>query len=149
MATATVSDVKERWASRESLPPDSTIDTLLTDAELVCLNALPDLLERIASDSSGHLERNLVYVECQLVLQVLTNPNGIRQMSQSSGPFSHSVTFGVETLHSGMVLTAQQLQLLGGGSRKAFSIDMTPPPRDASLGNSLLPKQIINYPEVP
>lgn len=147
MATAQVDDVKARWVGGDELPVDEVIEAILNDAELICFASVPDLEERLTQDATGILHKNLIYVECQLVVQVLTNPKGIRQVSESSGDFSHAVTYGSETLRTWMTLSAQQRQLLGGRVRHAFTIDMTPQP-ETPPPMGLLREQIINLPEV-
>ena len=144
MALATVDDVKARWTASDLLPEDSQLEALLEDAELVCVSAVPTLLEKVAQDPTGQLEKNVVYVECQLVMQVLVNPKGIRQVSNTSGPFSQAITDGAETIRAGMVLSSQQLQLLGAGKGRMFTIDMTP----KTAAPQLYPSQVINWPEV-
>lgn len=145
MTVATPDDVEKRWSSPKPFPDAETVQAHLDDAETICLAEFPDLLERIAADPSGQLEKNLVYVECQLALQVLTNPEQLRQTSQTSGPFTTSVTYGTETLSGRMGLSPQQRQLLGGDKARAYTIGISPEPR---YRTELLPSQIINYPEL-
>lgn len=143
MTIATVDDVKDRWTAADPLPGDEKLQALLDDAELVCVAAVPALMEKVAQDSTGQLEKNVIYVECQLVMQVLVNPKGIRQVSNTSGPFSQAITYGSETIRAGMVLSSQQLQLLGAGKGRMFTIDMTPKRSEFGLS----PSQVINLPE--
>lgn len=143
MTIATVDDVKDRWTAADPLPGDEKLQALLDDAELVCVAAVPALMEKVAQDSTGQLEKNVIYVECQLVMQVLVNPKGIRQVSNTSGPFSQAITYGSETIRAGMVLSSQQLQLLGAGKGRMFTIDMTPKCSEFGLS----PSQVINWPE--
>lgn len=144
MALATVDDVKARWTASDPLPDGTQLNALLEDAQLVCVSAVPNLLEKIAQDATGQLEKNLIYVECQLVMQVLVNPKGIRQVSNTSGPFSQAITYGAETIRAGMVLSSQQLQLLGAGKGRMFTIDLTP----KATPPGLCPSQVINWAEV-
>lgn len=143
MTIATVDDVKDRWTAADPLPGDEKLQALLDDAELVCVAAVPALMEKVAQDSTGQLEKNVIYVECQLVMQVLVNPKGIRQVSNTSGPFSQAITYGAETIRAGMVLSSQQLQLLGAGKGRMFTIDITPKRSEFGLS----PSQVINLPE--
>lgn len=143
MTIATVDDVKDRWTAADPLPGDEKLQALLDDAELVCVAAVPALMEKVAQDSTGQLEKNVIYVECQLVMQVLVNPKGIRQVSNTSGPFSQAITYGSETIRAGVVLSSQQLQLLGAGKGRMFTIDMTPKRSEFGLS----PSQVINLPE--
>lgn len=58
----------------------------------------------------------------RMVIRVLTNPDQHRQVQDTTGPFSGSITFGVETL-GGLTLTQEDRALLAKApARRVFSI---------------------------
>lgn len=133
MATiATVNDIKSRWLGTDQLPADDVIQAWLSDAETLIFSEYPDLTVRLEADTEGILRRNVVYVEVQLTVQALKNPDGVRQRAQTAGTFTDSVTYGTETIQGAMTLTPAHRAMLAGSRTRHHGIDMTEPTRPAT-----------------
>ena len=114
MAVATVSDLETRWHT-------------LTEAEKQQATALLEDAEQIIKDLVPRFEEleeaTLRAIECSMVKRsMLTDNGGISQMSETTGPFSNSVTY---TNPSGdLYLTKSEKQRLRGGVQAAFHIEL-------------------------
>lgn len=84
------------------------------DAEAAETPARSDLLE-LAKD-----------VTVAMVTRVFRNPDGIRQVNETTGPFTSSRTYGGD-VPGGLGLTDDELAKLQGARGGAFSIDLIPP----------------------
>ena len=83
-------------------------------------------MSRLTDDPQETWRRRIIYVEAQLVSQVMRNPDGVRQRAQTAGTFTDSVTYGTETIAQAMTLTPAHRSILSGGGNKHVGIDMTP-----------------------
>lgn len=130
---AVPADVRSRWVGSDPPPADEVIAGWLADAATVIEAAFPTLPARLAVDADGQLHRRVVFVQCQLVMQALKNPDGVRQASTTTGPFSEQLTYGTETLSQAMALTPVHRQMLAeNGTQRAYSVDTTPRPASAA-----------------
>lgn len=136
MAHATPQDVRSRWVGSDSLPEDDVLEAWLDDAETLIFAEVPSVMSRLTEDPDGTWTRALIYVEVQLVSQVMRNPDGVRQRAQTAGTFTDSVTFGVETIAQAMTLTPAHRSILTGGGNKHVGIDMTPTMPEHPLGTA-------------
>lgn len=133
MTYATPDDVKSRWIG--STPPgsDTLIQTYLDDAEVLILAEFPDLPERVAATPT--LQARVRLVEVRMVTRALKNPDSIRQVGSTTGPFNEQYTYGAETL-GGLTLDEDDRSLLSGAvattGQRAFTIDMSPRTADQS-----------------
>lgn len=130
---ASPQNIRDRWLSTEELPSDEIIQHWITDAETLIFSEFPDLRDRLTNDPHGDLHRSVAYVEVQLVSQALKNPDGIRQLSQTSGPFTTATTYGTETISQLMQITPAHRAILAGKAKKNFGIDMTHHPQPHPL----------------
>ncbi|OFL77600.1 hypothetical protein [Corynebacterium sp. HMSC077B05] len=126
MAYATPQDVKDRWVGTDTLPGDNVLEAWLDDAETLIFAEIPGIIDKVTADPDGTWTRRLIYVEAQLVSQVMRNPDGVRQRAQTAGTFTDSVTYGTETIAQAMSLTPAHRSILTGGGNKHVGIDMTP-----------------------
>ncbi|MCQ9345864.1 hypothetical protein [Corynebacterium phoceense] len=126
MAYATPQDVKDRWVGIDTLPGDNVLEAWLDDAETLIFAEIPGIIDKVTADPDGTWTRRLIYVEAQLVSQVMRNPDGVRQRAQTAGTFTDSVTYGTETIAQAMSLTPAHRSILTGGGNKHVGIDMTP-----------------------
>ncbi|MGV3073228.1 hypothetical protein ACEE90_12485 [Corynebacterium phoceense] len=126
MAYATPQDVKDRWVGTDTLPGDNVLEAWLDDAETLIFAEVPGIIDKVTADPDGTWTRRLIYVEAQLVSQVMRNPDGVRQRAQTAGTFTDSVTYGTETIAQAMSLTPAHRSILTGGGNKHVGIDMTP-----------------------
>ena len=96
-AYATAQDILSRWIA-STLPPDETvISSYLADASVLMDAEFPDLAQRVKSDPATRARAAVV--ARRMVMRVLTNPDQIRQVNETSGPFSGGVTYAAETLN--------------------------------------------------
>lgn len=126
MAYATPQDVKDRWVGTDTLPGDNVLEAWLDDAETLIFAEVPGIIDKVTADPDETWTRRLIYVEAQLVTQVMRNPDGVRQRAQTAGTFTDSVTYGTETIAQAMSLTPAHRSILTGGGNKHVGIDMTP-----------------------
>lgn len=122
---ATPQDLADRW--RPLLPDElERAAVLLGDAAARIRAAVPDVDARIVD---GTLDLNLpLIVSVEMVKRVLMSPVDqapAGQVQQTAGPFSQSVSYVNPT--GDLYLTRAERRLLGGGSQRASSVDMTPP----------------------
>lgn len=94
------------------------VESLLEQAEALVDQSVPNLTDRIAA---GRTSATLVtQVIAEMVTAVLRNPDGVRQRSETVGPFSRQMSFG-GTQTAGVVdpdmgvlsLSRRQRRLLG------------------------------------
>lgn len=124
MATewASVDDVRRRLFGDDDFSDDQLM-VLLEDAEDVMLRQLPRLAEWVTSGQVR--ERTVVRVAVRMVMRVLRNPDGIRSITDNTGPFGGSTTFAGD--HPGeLYLTEEDRKELTpateGQGRRAFSV---------------------------
>lgn len=142
----TVADVRDRWIG-DGFPDETTVvERLVRDAEEVVLFEYPDVEGRLVGDPPPDplpddplpLER-LVMVVCRMVERRLRNPEGIRQVTETSGPFSNNRTYGGEAPGQ-LVLTDEERRMLGytpGAPRpRAFTVPQPAPATTTYLSGS-------------
>ena len=85
-------DVRARWLSGPLSVDDERIEILLGDVEDFLAGEFPDLDERLADGrlTAARLRRVVV----RIASRVLRNPDGYRQVSSGTGPFTGSATYG-------------------------------------------------------
>jgi hypothetical protein len=118
---ATFEDVTSRWVG-DDVPTDETlVEVLLGDAEQVILASFPGIQARIDSESIPVERVRLVVVS--MVSRLLRNPEWVRSIQETVGPFSHSKTFMGDD--SGLFLSERERGLLSpSNSRRAFEVDL-------------------------
>lgn len=131
----TPDDVADAWIGPDAPTDTFRVQNWIDRAEREIRFRVPDLQARLDAEqelippSSDLLERARDVVVA-MVTRVFRNPEGIRQVNESSGtgPFSASVsrTYGGDQ-PGGLSLTSDELAKLQGGVRGgAFSIDLLP-----------------------
>lgn len=114
-------DITTRWLGTTSLPTDSQLDTLIGDAEDIISVTFSDIQARIDATTLP-LER-VVRVASNMVMRYLRNPDGMRQTSTTTGPFTNSATYGGDEPGT-MYMTDKERDDLSGVSQSgAFSVD--------------------------
>lgn len=136
MAYTTPTNIKALWLSSTPPPNDSIIEAWINGAELLIFSEYPHLKDHITADPAGDWLGRVISVASQMVVGVLQNPEGVRQLSNTAGTFTKSVTYGTETIAQSLSLTPQMRLILQGGRKKAYGVDMTPapPPHDLITG---------------
>lgn len=123
---ATPQAIRDRWIGTDTLPSDDVIQKWLDDAEVLIVSEVPTIVDKLTDDPDGHWARRVAWVQTQLVMQAMKNPDGVRQKSNTAGVYTEAVTYGTETIRASMVLTpAHRALLMGRTPGKHFGLDMT------------------------
>ena len=125
MARVTEEDVISRWTGTDDIPDetDTTLITLVGDAEALILKRYPNIQARI---DNNLLEERLVKMVVSSMVQraYQSTLDGKNQYSYSSGPFSESGSYGSDSKR-GLYLTEDEISLLSPSeSGKAFMTNM-------------------------
>lgn len=119
---ADADDVRARWLSGPLSIDDEKIDLLVEDIEDFLTGEFADLDERL---QDGRLtEKRLKRVIVRIASRVLRNPDGYRQVTSGTGPFTGSATFAGDSPGEIYVTDEDRKDLVGRGkvsSRRAGS----------------------------
>lgn len=124
---ATAQDVRDRWIASTLPPDDAILEKYLYEAALIIDAEYPHLRKQSATDPD--LTERLKIVSARMVTRAVQNPDRVRQIQESTGPFTGGMTYDAATLGD-MRLTPDDTAILLGGSYragKAFTVDTTPP----------------------
>lgn len=120
-------NVIESWIGDDAPSDTDLIQVWIDRSERLLRSRIPGLEARV--DDSGGDEPDLLEmvqdVVVAMVTRVFRNPEGRRQTSSTTGPFSEQVTFGGDEPGS-MWLTDDEYDMLAGsttGRYHAFQID--------------------------
>lgn len=117
-------DVRARWLGPDPLTAsDTQLQTLIDDAEDTIRSEFPNIQARI-DDGDLPLAR-VVKVVCRVVLRVVRNPQGLRQVQDGAGPYQVSRTYGGDEPGE-IYLSDEDRAELAPARLRAFSIDTTP-----------------------
>ena len=121
-------DVVDAWIGDDAPDNDERLGRWVQRAERKIRREVPGITGRLAAsgpDQEPDLPELVRDVVIDMVTSVYRNPEQIRQMQDSTGPFSGSVTFGGEN-PGALVLTRDHLSTLALPSTagKAFEIDL-------------------------
>lgn len=124
-------DVIQSWIGSD--PPDDSelIQMWLAKAEREVRFRVPNIQARIDAEAeltppSADLLAAARDVVVAMVTRVFRNPEGIRQVNETTGPFTESRTYGGD-MPGGLGLTDDELSKLRGARAGAFTISMVPP----------------------
>lgn len=123
-------DVTDAWIG-EGAPTDTTkIQKWIDKAEREIRYRVPDVQERIDAEAAETPVRTDLIdtakdVVVSMVTRVFRNPEGIRQVNETTGPFTSSRTYGGD-VPGGLGITDDELAKLQGARGGAFSIDLIP-----------------------
>ena len=135
MSYTTPQDVRDRWLGDGTPPADAVLQVLIDDAEDTILAAIPDIDQRISSGAVP-LER-MKKIVSRMVIRYAKNPEGYRQIQETTGPFTRGYTHGGDEPGSVYLTPSDKRELLGVSASRAFQIDTTPPlhrrPYDAEV----------------
>ncbi|VEG28042.1 Gp19/Gp15/Gp42 family protein [Actinomyces howellii] len=128
MALTSLEAVRGAWLlDPEDLPEDSVLQGLIGRAERLLRGLSPSLGDRAARDPD--LADRVQDVVVAMVLRVVSNPEGVRSTSETTGPLTTSVTYGGSDPGQ-LFVTDTEKDLLGirRGRRRqaAFSVSMRP-----------------------
>jgi hypothetical protein len=130
MAWAVAADVKNAWIGDDAPTDDTKINLWIGVAEREIKFRISDIETRIAAEAAEDppvttlvaLAKDVVVA---MVTRVFRNPENVRQMTTTTGPFSESRTLGGDTPGELQLLDSEMKKLTGerGG---AFEIDLGP-----------------------
>lgn len=125
MAWTTPQDVKDRWLLGDVPVTDQQLAVLIGDAEDTVGSEFADIQTRI--DAATLPVARVQKVVARMVIRHIRNPEGIRQVSETTGPFTGSRTYGGAE-PGAMYLTDEDRAELAGvkTGQRAFSIDTIP-----------------------
>lgn len=122
MALTTTDDVRRRWVMSEPFPvSDEVLGTLIEDTEDTIESAVPGVLLRVKNGElpPGRLQK----IVARVIIRVLRNPEGIRSVQESTGPFSGSTTFGGDDPGEAYLTDKDIRELTGVRAKgKAFTV---------------------------
>lgn len=126
MAWTTAADVIAAWIGDDAPSDPDKLDVWIGKAERLIAFHVPDIQARIDIPEPGLLE-NVKDVVTAMVMRKFRNPEGIRQASITTGPFSEQRTYGGDDPGE-LLLLDSELAMLSGGKvgGGAFAIDLIP-----------------------
>ena len=127
MSWTTPQDVLDGWIGDD--PPSDTgkVQIWIDRSERLIRNAIPGIQARINLPEPDLLE-NIISVVSSMVERKFRNPEGTRQVSSTTGPFSEQRTYGGSE-PGGLELLDSEVALLSGtvsSGQRAFTVDMIP-----------------------
>ncbi len=121
-------DFQLDWIGEPLDVSDVTVVRWIARAERMLRKEYPDIGERIISGREPDLLEIVKDVVISMVTRVLRNPAGHRQVSETTGVFTGSVTFAGAN-PGGLYLTLEERDLLRGPDKarkgQAYSLPMT------------------------
>lgn len=128
MAWTFDSDVISAWIGSDAPDDLALVTTWIAKAERLIRSAVPGIQARIDSGTEPDLLANTSDVVIEMVTRKFRNPEGLRTVQESTGPFSGSRTYGGSEPGS-LYLTDEELRKLSiaaPGGQRAFSVSMIP-----------------------
>lgn len=121
------SDVTQDWIGA-NIPADETlVGRWVAKAERMLRREFPTLDQRLKSGKEPDLLATVKDVVAAMVTRVFRNPEGIRQMQETDGSFTGSITFSGDQ-PGGLVLLDSERDALrepgAGKAGQAFSVSM-------------------------
>lgn len=109
--------VLDRWIGSDKPTSMELVQFWLTEAQdlLFSDRELTDLEDRLTRDVSGKLAKMVMIAERRMVTRAMKNPDNIRQVNSTTGPYTDSSTLATETF-TGLEVTASERDLLSSSS---------------------------------
>lgn len=124
------SDVTQDWIGA-NIPADETlVGRWVAKAERMLRREFPTLNERLESGQEPDLLDTVKDVVIAMVTRVFRNPEGIRQMQETDGSFTGSITFSGDQPGGLVLLDSERDALREPGAQKTgqvFNRSMLPP----------------------
>lgn len=121
----TPADVTDRWLGSDLDVTNDQIERLLEDAEDTVLREFPDLPERVGVSGGVPLVR-VQKVVARMVIRLLRNPEGLRQVQEGAGPYTENRTYGGAQPGELFLTDEDRAELGNTREGRAFSIDQSP-----------------------
>jgi len=128
MTWVTAGDVTSAWIGADAPEDAGLLGKWIAKAERLVRSEVPGIQDRIDSATEPDLLDNASDVVIDMVIRKFRNPEGLRQVQESTGPFSGSRTYG-GTEPGALYLTDDDLKKLTlgtSGGQHAFSVSMFP-----------------------
>lgn len=123
----TPADVTDRWLGSELDVTNDQIERLLEDAEDTVLREFPDLPERVDVIPGGVPLVRVQKVVARMVIRLLRNPEGLRQVQEGAGPYTENRTYGGAQPGELFLTDEDRAELGNTRDGRAFTIDQAPP----------------------
>lgn len=109
MSVTGADDVRLTWAGGELPADEKTVQGLIDQAERKIRRKFPTIQDRLDAGTEPDLQGLFCDVTVEMVQRVLRNPEGYRQVQDTTGPFAGSMTYGGD--HPGtLYLTAENIR---------------------------------------
>lgn len=128
-------DITSRWAGEGKPNDDDLLQQLIDDAEEIIRYEYPDITGRVDDGESGIAPEDPVPLErvrlvvARMVSRHLRNPDGVRQVTETTGPFSENRTFAGD-LPGQLLLLDEERRMLGylpgAPKQRAFTVPTSP-----------------------
>lgn len=128
MAWTTAADVTSAWIGDDAPTDTALVDKWIGKAERLIRSEVPDILLRIDGGLEPDLLDNARDVVVEMVTRKFRNPEGLRQVQETTGPFSGSRTYGGSE-PGALYMTDDDMKLLSlptSTGQKAFTVDTYP-----------------------
>jgi hypothetical protein len=127
MAWTTAQYVIDAWIGDDAPDDLAKVDLWIGRAEREIRSEIPGIQARLDIPEPDLIE-NVIDVLISMVTRVFRNPEGTRQLSTTTGPFSEQRTFGGDTPGELFLSDRERAKLEGVASSggQAFTIDMIP-----------------------
>lgn len=131
MAWTRTVDIVSRWAG-DNVPQDlPLLEQLIADAEEIIRFEYPDIDGRVDDGASGIVPEDPLPIDrvrlvvARMVIRHLRNPEGVRQVTETTGPFSENRTYAGD-LPGQLLLTDDERRMLGytpgAPKQRAFTV---------------------------
>ena len=127
MSWTTPADVIDAWIGDDVPADPAKLQLWIDQAERLIRFYVPGIQARIDEPEADLLD-NVISVVVAMVSRKFRNPEGIRQASITTGPFSEQRTYGGDEPGSLLILP-DELALISGdtqGGQRAFVVDTLP-----------------------
>jgi hypothetical protein len=129
VAWTTAADVISSWIGNDAPTDEALVTKWIGKAERLIRSEVLDIQSRVDSGLEPDLLDNARDVVVEMVTRKFRNPEGLRQVQESTGPFSGSRTYG-GTEPGALYMTDDDMKLLSlpkTTGQKAFTVDTFPP----------------------
>ncbi|VEI13219.1 hypothetical protein [Trueperella bialowiezensis] len=136
MAWTTADDVFDSWIGANVPSEPLVVSRWIAKAERLLRREFPTLNDRIASGDEPDLLDTVKDVVIAMVTRVFRNPEGIRQMQETDGSFTGSITFSGDQPGGLVLLDSERDALREPGMQKTgqvFNRSMLPAGHGAHL----------------
>jgi hypothetical protein len=127
MSWTTPQDVIDAWIGEPAPTDEAKLQIWIDRAERLIRNAIPGIQARLDIPEEDLLE-NVQSVVGSMVERKFRNPEGTRQVSSTTGPFSEQRTYGGSEPGE-LALLDSEIALLSGtvsSGQRAFTVDTIP-----------------------